>query len=59
MVVHVSEMFTDIRPAEPGQPAGAGDRQSGDGRTMEELWDEARGRLTWLCERTAATGFDD
>ena len=59
MVVHVGEMFTDIRPAEPGQAAGAGDRQSGDGRTMEELLDEARRRLTWLCERTAATGFDD
>jgi len=59
MVVHVGEMFTDIRPAEPGHAAGAGDRQSGDGRTMEELLDEARGRLTWLCERTAATGFDD
>jgi hypothetical protein len=59
MVVHVGEMFTDIRPAEPGQAAGAGDRQSGDGRTTEELLDEARGRLTWLCQRTAATGFDD
>ena len=59
MAVHVGEMFTDIRPAEPGQAAGAGDRQPGDGQTMEELWDEARGRLNWLRERTAATGFDD
>ncbi len=59
MAVHVGEMFTDIRPAEAGRPAGADDGQPGDGRTMEELWDEARGRLNWLRERTAATGFDD
>jgi len=57
--VHVGEIFTDIRPAEAGGPAGAGDGQPGDGRTTEELWNEARGRLNWLRERTAATGFDD
>jgi hypothetical protein len=59
MVVHVGEMFTDIRPAESEPGTGAGDRQPSSGRTTEELWDEARGRLTWLRERTAATGFDD
>jgi hypothetical protein len=59
MAVHVGEMFTDIRPAEAGRLDGAGDGQPGDGQTMEELWDEARGRLNWLRERTAATGFDD
>jgi hypothetical protein len=59
MAVHVGEIFTDIRPAEAGGPAGAGDGQPGDGRTTEELWNEARGRLNWLRERTAATGFDD
>jgi hypothetical protein len=59
MAVHVGDMFTDIRPADPEQAAGAADGQSGGGRTAEELWDEARGRLTWLKARTSATDFDD
>ena len=58
MAVHVGDLFADIRPAEPELAAGAGDEQPG-GRTMEELWDEARGRLTWVRSRTAATDFDD
>jgi hypothetical protein len=59
MGVHVKDMFTDIRPADAGQAAGAGDGQPGDGRTMEEIWAEARGRQSWLRARTAATDFDD
>lgn len=59
MAVHVGDMFTDIRPAESELAPGAGDDQPGGGRTMEELWDEARGRLTWMRSRTAATDFDD
>lgn len=59
MAVHVGEMFTDIRPAEPEQSSGVGEPQPGGGRSNEDLWDEARGRLTWLRARTAATDFDD
>jgi hypothetical protein len=59
MVVHVKDMFTDIRPADAGQAAGAGDGQPGDGRSTEELWAEARGRQDWLRARTAASDFDD
>ena len=59
MVVHVGELFTDIRPAEPEPDGGAGDRASAGGRTVDEDWDESRGRLAWLRTRTAATGFDD
>ncbi|HYN56454.1 MAG TPA: hypothetical protein VES03_04560 [Motilibacterales bacterium] len=59
MVVHVKDMFTDIRPADAGQAAGAGERQPVDGRTMEEVWAEARGRQNWLRARTAAADFDD
>jgi len=59
MAVHVGDMFADIRPADSEQAAGAGDGQPGGGRTTEELWDEARGRLTWIRSPTAATDFDD
>jgi hypothetical protein len=59
MVVHIGEMYTDIRPAEPEAETGTADGRSGSGRTAEETWDESRGRLTWLQARTAATGFDD
>lgn len=59
MGVHVKDMFTDIRPADAGQAAGAGDGHSGDGLTMEEVWAEARGRQNWLRARTAATDYDD
>ena len=59
MAVHVGDIFTDIRPADPDLASGAGDDQPGAGRTVEELWDEARSRLTWVRSRTAATDFDD
>jgi len=59
MVVHVGEMYTDIRPAETEREAGAGDGQPGSGRTAEEAWDESQGRLTHIRARTSATGFDD
>ena len=57
MVVHVGELHTDIRPADP--PAATGDEPSDGGRTTEDLWEEVRGRSAWLAARTAATGFDD
>ena len=59
MAVHVGDLFADIRPADPELAAGADDDRPSGGRTMEELWDEARGRLTWVRSRTAATDFDD
>ena len=60
MVVHVGDMYTDIRPADPEpEPGDGGDGRSGGGRTADEAWDESRGRLTWIRSRTAATGFDD
>jgi hypothetical protein len=59
MAVHVGEMHTDIRPAEATPETATGDAQSGSGRTVDEVWDESRGRLTWIRARTAATGFDD
>lgn len=59
MAVHVGDMFTDIRSADSDQHPGASDGQPRGDRTAEELWDESRGRLTWLRARTAATDFDD
>jgi hypothetical protein len=59
MVVHIGEMYTDIRPAGPEAEKGAGDERSGGGRTAEEAWEESRCRQTWLRTRTAATDFDD
>jgi hypothetical protein len=59
MAVHVGEMFTDIRPADPEQAAGGGDPGPAGGRTFEDLWEESRERSAWLRERTSAAGFDD
>ena len=58
MVVHVGEMFTDISPAEPGQAAGAGGRQSGGGRTMEELLDNLREAIEGCLSVDVATPDD-
>jgi hypothetical protein len=60
MAVHVSEMHTDVRPADPPEQAGssAPDRAPS-GRTADEVWRESRARTEWLYWRTAAEGFDD
>ena len=57
MVVHVGELHTDIRPADP--PGEDPEQQPGGGRTVEDLWRESRGRTTWLEARTSASGYDD
>jgi hypothetical protein len=59
MVVHVGEMHTDIRPAESEHAAASADGPQPGGRSADEVWAESQGRLSWLRERTAATGFDD
>lgn len=56
MVVHVDEMHTDIRSPDAPEHARTA---AADGKTPEEIWRECRGRIEWLCRRTAAEGFDD
>jgi hypothetical protein len=56
MTVHVGEMHTDVRPA-PEPEAGPGTGPTG--ATADEAWGQSRGRVEWLCLRTAAEGFDD
>ncbi len=57
MAVHVEELHTDIRPADP--PPGREPQEPLAGRTTQDLWEEARCRAEWVARRTAATGFDD
>ena len=60
MAVHVTEMHTDVRPADPPEPSGSiapGGAPSG--QTADEVWQESHGRTEWLYRRTAAEGFDD
>jgi hypothetical protein len=60
MAVHVNEMHTDVRPADPPGHAGSSAPDGApSGRTADEVWRESRARTEWLRLRTAAEGFDD
>ena len=60
MAVHVNEMHTDVRPADPPEHAGSSVPDGApSGRTADEVWRESRARTEWLYQRTAAEGFDD